>query len=689
MCCTDLRGTPMKSRSLPLFGAATAVFFATTAHVQADEPIEEIVVTAEPLNRTADQLTQATQVLEAEELLTRANASIGETLANEPGMSSTYFGPVAGRPVIRGQEGSRVSVLDGGTSTLDAADLSPDHAVPVEPLFAERIEIIRGAGTLLYGSSAAGGVVNVVDARIPQRALESPVAGAVELRGDTASEERAIAGRLDGAVGGLNWHLDGFDRQNEDIEINGFATADADERAEDEVKGRVLNSEGDAKGGAAGLSFIGERGFIGAAVSRYETTYGLPGPEHEEGDEEEGQEEEGADEALIAPGPFIELEQTRIDAEGKYQLDGFLESMRFKFAHNDYEHQEIEPTGEVATTFKNDAWEGRVELVHGERDGVHGAVGVQITDRDFSAVGAEAFIPATRSNTWGVFVLEQIELGRGHLEFGGRVERTEHDPEGGLEKFEATAISAAVGINWGLAEDYHVSANLARTERNPNLEELYSNGAHLATGLFEVGLLAEGDGDVKDEVGVNLDTALHYHADALSWKAGVFYNHITDYIFRFETILEEEGLPLTPYLQDDADFYGVEAELSWLIGDVVDVRVFGDYVRGKTDDDDLPRIQPMRLGAGMTYDGQNWSAGVDAIWHAQQDDIASFRTDSFLMLNAHVTFHIETAGGIGADVFLKGTNLLDEDARRSTSFKAAYVPLPGAGLQLGVRARFN
>ena len=681
----------MKRKLLPFLGVSSALaMLPLPGHTE--ETIEEIVVTAAPLNRSADELTQPALVLDDEELLKRSANSIGETLADQLGMSATYFGPVAGRPVIRGQEGSRVSVLDGGTSTLDVADLSPDHSVPIEPLFAERIEVIRGAGTLLYGSSGAGGVVNVIDGRIPETAIDKPLTGAVEMRGDSATEERAVAARLDGGAGGLNWHVDAFDRQSEDIEIKGFATADPDEREEEEEKGRLLNSAGDAHGYAGGISWTGERGFIGASVSRYETTYGIPGAGHEHHEEEEGEEghegeedhEEHGDEAA---GPSIDLEQTRIDVHGAYNPDGFIESIRFKFGHNDYEHVEVEPDGEIATLFENDAWEGRVEAVHGEVAGWRGALGIQLTDRDFSAVGEEAFIAPTESESWGLFLLEEFEFERGRFEFGGRVERTRHDPVGDLPEFKETALSAAAGVIVDLSDEFHVSANLSRTERNPNIEELYANGAHLATGLFEVGLLAVEDPEIDEEIAINLDAGLHYHGDMLGWQVSAFYNDISDYIFRLETDIEVDELPLTPYLQDDATFYGIEAEVTARIADHWDVRAFGDYVRGKTDDDDLPRIQPMRLGASLDYVQQSWSAGVEAIFHAEQDDIASFQTDSFTMLGAHVTLHVDTGGPLGLDVFLKGSNLLNEEARRSTSFLAANVPLPGASVQFGVRAR--
>jgi len=675
----------MNKLLLSLLAAAACGLWAVPEESLAEEVMEEIVVSANPLGRTADDLTQPALVLDEEDLLKKSANSIGETLANELGMSTTYFGPVAGRPVIRGQDGPRVAVLDGGLSTLDAADVSPDHAVPLEPLFAERIEILRGPSTLLYGSNAAGGVVNVIDSRIPETAQEQPLSGAMELRGGSATEELAAAARLDGTAGAMSWHVDGFKRDSGNIEIPGFATARAEERPDDEVKGRVINSAGEAEGYAGGLSWIGDHGFIGAAVSRYETTYGLPGPEA-------GEEEEADEAPLIAEGPFIELEQTRVDVHGALEFANVLESLRFKVARNDYQHQEIEPTGEVATTFENDAWEGRVELVHAPMAGLRGSFGVQLSDREFSAVGAEAFVPATETRSLGLFMLEEYALDRALIEFGFRVETTEHKPDNGLESYDKTALSTAIGLNWDFTDEYDFTANLSRSERNLSLEELYSNGAHLATGLFEVGLLASEGGRIEQEVATNLDVAIHHHADWVDWHVGVFYNDIADYIFRVATDAEEDGLPLTPYVQADAKFYGIEAEVVLALAGPDagwSLRLFSDYVRGKTENEDLPRIQPLRLGAELGYASDSWSAGVEAIYHAKQNDISSFQTDDFTMLNANVVFHLNDQGPLVWDVFMRGTNLLDEDARRSTSFRAAFVPMPGASLHAGLRARFN
>lgn len=688
---TNYPNTTMVLVCAGVLGAAQGISAQESQNTTADESaIEEIIVSATPLNRTADDLTQPVLIVTREDLLLKATNSIGETLANELGLSSTYFGPVAGRPIIRGQDGPRVNVLQAGISTLDVADLSPDHGVPIEPLIAERIEVIRGPATLLYGSAAAGGVVNVIDNRVPEHLVEGGVSGALELRGDTAAEERAIAGRIDGSSGGFAWHLDGVSRESEDIDVPGFATADPADRPEEETSGTLLNSFGDSHSFSGGVSAIGERGFIGISVSRFENDYGLPGPEEEE-EEEEG--EEGEEEGpLIADGPFIELEQTRYDLRAEYQFAGFIDTAKLRFGLNDYEHSEIEPNGEVATLFENDAWEGRLELSHAAIGSWQGALGVQINDREFSAVGEEAFIPPTDTTSVGVFLFEERPFDWGLLEFGVRVDFLEHDPAADFEDYDETAFSAAIGGEWNFAPGFELNVNLSRSERHPDAAELYSDGAHLATALFEVGLLASGATNIDTEVSRNVDVSVHHHSEYFSWQVGVFYNDIDDYTFREGSDILEDGLPLAIYQQQDAEFYGYEAELNWSptgADSPWGVRVFSDLVRARASGSDLPRVPPTRLGAELSFAQSRWSAEVSAIYHAQQDDVSTFQTDEFTMLNASVAFKLDWSGGLNWDVFARGTNLLDEDARRSTSFRAAFVPLPGASFHLGLRARFN
>src|SRR6056297_715703 len=641
---------------------------ALPAQEAAGEAIEEIVVTAAPLG----DVLQPTSVFKGAELLTDRAPTLGETLAAQPGVSSSYFGPASSRPIIRGLGGSQVIMLSDGISSLDAADVSADHAVTIEPLLAEAIEIIRGPTTLLYGNSAAGGVVNVIDNRIPRRPAEAPVTGAVEVRADTAAEEQALVGRLDGGTGAFAWHLDAYSRDTEDVEIDGFATADPDDREPDETAGILPNSFSESDGYSAGASWVGDRGFLGFSWSGSEMTYGLPGHGHEH-EEEHGEEEHGHEE------------------RGEYALNGaYLEAVKFALGTNDYEHAEIEPSGEIGTLFENDAWQARVEAIHAPIAGWRGAFGLQLDDRDFSAAGEEAFLTPTKTESLGLFLVEERDFGWGHAHLGGRVEFLEHDNAVSPD-YDDTSVSLAAGVDFEVSSAHTLMINISRTERLPAAEELYANGAHLATSQFELGLAVLGT-DPDKEISVNYDIGMRGRGERLRWDIHVFYNRIGDYIFQNLTGAEEDGLPVAEYAQGDADFYGIEAEATLSLGRLggfeAELGLLGDFVYAELDDGRyLPRIPPMRLGTELTLRGDALTTSLDVLWHSEQDNISSFRTDSYTMVDLSAIYAM-TLQETRLDLFVRGTNLLDEAARRSTSFLAPYAPLPGRSFHAGARLRF-
>ncbi|MDH3978479.1 MAG: TonB-dependent receptor [Gammaproteobacteria bacterium] len=659
---------------------AASVFAVLTGVSYGDSgSTEEMVVTAAPLG----DVLQSSQVLSGEELMLKSSPTLGETLSNEPGISSTYFGPAASRPIIRGLSGSRVQMLSDSISTLDVSDVSPDHAVAVEPLLADQIEIIRGPATLLYGSSAAGGVINVSDNRIPEATAEQLFGGAVEVRGDTAAEERAYVGRIDGGWGEFAYHIDGFRRDTDNIDIKGFATADPAERPAGENKGKLANSYSESDGVAAGLSWVTSQGYLGASISKLNQTYGLPGPEEEDG---------GGGDPEIFEGPFLDMEQTRIDVRGEYRFDsGIWESIKLAYGNNDYEHNEIEPSGEVATEFENDAWQIRTEAVHSALAGWRGAVGFQYDDRDFSAVGEEAFLQPTSTESWGVFLLEERDFDFGSASLGARAEFLEHDNDT-LADYDDTALSLGAGLGINTYADSEAFINLSYTERNPGAEELYSEGAHIATRQYEIGLLAVPGGSVNLEKSTNVEIGWRREAGDVQWEVSAYFYDIADYVYQDLTGAEIDDLPVAQYSQEDAEFLGFEAALVLPTGNIglanSSLRLFGDYVDAELDGgEDLPRIPPWRTGANFLLEGAVWQSGLDVIYHAEQNDISSFNTSSYTMLNLNGLYRFD-AVGFDWELFAKGTNLLDEDARKSTSFLAAYAPLPGRSFHLGLRARF-
>ena len=671
--------TTWKCAGALLAGVGAAAFAGLAA--QAEE-LEEITVSASPLG----DVFQPAWVLDEEDLFARKQPTLGETLDGELGVSSTYFGPASSRPVIRGISGSRVVMLSDSIASLDVADVSADHAVTIEPLLANAIEIIRGPTTLLYGNSAAGGVVNVLDNRIPMTIAERPVSGALELRGDSASEERAMAARLDGGVGGFAWHLSGFDRETDDIDIKGFATADPAERSDEEQSGTLANSFSESDGLSGGVSWVGERGYIGVSVGDLSNTYGLPGPEEDhEGEEGEEEEEEAGG------GPFIDMEQTRFDVRGEFRpQSGLFESISGAFANNDYEHSEVEPSGEVGTFFDNDAWQFRLEGVHKPLSNWRGAVGVQLDDRDFSAEGEEAFITPTQTESTGIFLVEEREVDWGRIRLGGRIESLEHT-NADFADYDETSFSFAAGLEADVLADHQFIVNLSRTERHPAAEELYATGPHLATRQFELGLLATGSSAEK-ETSVNLEVGLARSTPGLRWSVTGYVNDVGDFVYQRLTGDIDDDLPVAQYEQEDGRFIGIEAELIvpvWNLGNNNgELRLFGDFVETELDSGDyLPRIPPWRLGANLVAGTEQWNGSLDFIYHASQDNVSSLATDSYLMVNLSGSLTMDLQSTT-VELFARATNLLDEEARKSTSFLAAFAPLRGRSVQVGGRLRF-
>ena len=479
-------------------GIATATSYG--AYAQNEEFEDEsnlIIVTASPLERTVGETILNTSVISDEELQRRMENSIGETLRREPGVSSTFFGQGASRPIIRGLGGDRIRVLDAGIGSIDASATSPDHAVSVEPATAEKIEIVRGTGMLLYGSSAAGGVVNVFNGRIPTERPEGGIDFNLRAEGSTVDEGVGFAGGVDlelGNLGGgtLVLHADGVYREAEDYDIPGFAESarlraleeeehDEEEEGEEheeeeEVFGTAENSAFETEGGSVGVSWVFENGFFGISGTVMDTNYGVPGGHgHEEGEEEEeGEEHEEEEEG----GVTIDLEQRRFDLAGEINGDfGFFQTAKIRFGIADYEHVEIEPSGEPGTTFTNEGWEGRFELVDKPMEmfggELNGAVGVQYRKRDFSAIGLEAFVPITETNQVGVFALKELTNGPWRFELGGRFEHTNHEvTETGVERsFDGFSVSGGAGYT--VSDNMFVGVTAFRTERAPSTEELF------------------------------------------------------------------------------------------------------------------------------------------------------------------------------------------------------------------------
>jgi iron complex outermembrane receptor protein len=659
---------------------ALTAMLASAAHAQ-ESKVETVVVSSTALHENPLEVAQPTQVVNGDDLHRQVAASIGETLAGELGMSSTYFGPSASQPVIRGLGGYRVQVLQDGAAALDVSSLSQDHAVSIESVVSQQIEIIKGPAALLYGSGAAGGLVNVVTTRIPTEPATAPISGAAELRSETATSENTGALSLDGVTGPLAFHADYFNRQTDDVEIPGFAQSDRLRRqlidegeAPNDVRGRIANSSSDTQGGALGASLAGDAGYGGISWSRYESTYGIPAEEQ----------------------AFIDMQQDRFDARGEWRAAGrWLDTLHLNGAYSDYTHTEFEAPGEPGTIFNQNSYELRATADHHWTNDWRGTLGVQYVDVDFAAIGEEAFVPASITKTASVFAFEEKHFDRWTLELGARAENQVIDPthDANLAQYDKTALNLSGGLVFKIDDERAFAVNLTRTQRHPQPAELFANGPHIAAGRVEIG-----NASLEKETGTTADVSLRKVGDGIRWTLNAFYNDYQDYIYlrptgEFEAG-EEETLPVFEYLQGGAKLYGYEAEVIFPLLDTgdgsLDLRLASDYVRGKlANGSNLPQIPPLRVGAGLHYENGPMHAGIDAFYNTQQDDVIEneLPTDGYTMLDADFSYRLPLASK-HVLLFARGTNLLDEEARLATSPLKDIAPLPGRSFHIGARAEF-
>jgi len=660
---------------------------------------EEVVVTGFAEARSPLDLATAVTVLSGQELQLRLHSSLGETLEQEAGVSSTFFGPGASRPIVRGQSGDRVRMLEGGLGVGDVSGVSPDHAVTADPGLAEQIEILRGPATLLYGSSAIGGAINVVDQRIPTYRPTEPIRGTVDLRGGTVADERSGSLVLDGGRGSLAWHLDALARESDDYEVPGFARLEEDHEGlegeehdeEEDPSGFVPNTAIETAAARVGASyFFGDAGFVGLSVGSFETLYGLPagGHGHEEGeehDEESEEHEQGEEEEVVR----IDMEQRRFDLRGERTKPfGAFAGAKLRLGVTDYEHAELEGD-EVGTLFLNDAFEGRFELVQRRRGRSSGALGVQLFSRDLEAIGAEAFLPTTTTDRWAVFTFQEIEVGALRWQLGGRYESQDIDVAPGFPDRSHDALSVSAGLVWDLGERWSLAASGARAVKLPAAEELYSEGLHVATQAFEIG-----DPALDEETSLGLDLSLRRTEGRLTGELTIYRQDFDGYIFQAFTGEREEGFPVVVYTQRDADFTGAELEARLELWERenghVHLRLMGDLVDADlSDGGNLPRIPAARVGAGVHFHGGPIDGMLEVRRTFDQDDVAvnETPTDGYTLVNASFGYRFDFGSRI-LDLLVRGRNLTDEEARSHTSFLKQIAPLPGRDLSVGLRLWF-
>ena len=672
----------------------------------AQDALEEVIVTAHPLSEGG--LAQSSIVLSGDELSEKVQGSLGETLSNEAGISSASFAAAVGRPVIHGLGGARVKTTEDRIDSLDVSVTSGDHAVTIEPFIANQITVLKGASTLLYGSNAIGGVVDVDTGRIPTQLPEDNLTGKVELRrSDNADASNGVI-RLDGGIGdNLAWHFDAFASDADDYEIPGFAESEAfraaeeaeeeehedegDEHEEEEEERDILTgSELENKGGAIGLSYVGDRGFAGFSLSTLESDYGLVGGHGHEEEEDEEEHEEGEEEEEGTG--VIDLEQTRLDLEAQLNNPfAGIESINFRLGINDYEHAEIEGNGEIGTLFENDAWEGRIQAVHTPIAGFDGAFGLQLNNRDYSALGEEAFVPPVSTDSVGVYWVGERKFDRFDIETGFRIEQLDHKPtEAGLPNVDFTTGSASFGIVTPLNDSFTLSALFDYSNRAPTIEELYSNGPHLATSSFEIG-----DSDLQEESATALSVSANYQTNLLALSSTFYYMKFDDFIYEANTGEEIEELPVFVYQQNDADFIGLDAKATIhlaVIGDGdLDLNLLFDTVRGQltSNNENLPRIPADRFGFSFVWKSANWNTRVGYLHVSEQNDIANLElaTPSYDDLSLYLSRSF-SIGSNNLSLFLNGRNLTDDEQRNHASIVKDFAPAPGRRYELGLRMQF-
>lgn len=634
--------------------------------------LDDLTVTARPIGlQSLEHIAQPVTVLRESELAEKQASTIGETLENIQGVTTNRFSPLASRPVIRGQSGARVQVLENGLGARDVSTISVDHAVTIDPLQAKQIEIFRGPATLLYGSEASGGLINVVNNRIPEFVPDS-FTPKLYSSYNTNSLEKVFSLQADGGYEKFAFHFDGLDR---------------DARSYESKDGQVDNSFYDVTNLNFGSSFIDDWGFIGLSYGHFDSTHGVP----------------------INPAdpdelPFIDAESDRVDltAQINNPING-IQAINIQGGYTDYNHTEFESATEPGTVFNNEQFEGRIEIQHAPIGIFNGAIGTQFGYRDVSAVGEEAFLPKTKTDNFAIFIVEDTDIVENvHFEIGGRYEHVDSAPTNAAS-VSHDLYSISSGIHWHFTEDMALGINISRSQRAPAAEELFANGPHIATGTFE-----EGQASLDEEIANSLDLTLAREQGRLKWNLNLFVNYIEDFIFlqgldengdgAVDEVDEDRALggefTLVQYQQDNTVFYGFEAGASFNLytgnKGQLDLNLFTDYVRAERENgENIARISPARIGTGLDYQYGKLTSGIDFTSVLAQNDNAALETDTggYSLLNLHANYDV-IEGDQNLSVFLKATNLLDEDGELHTSFIKDRAPIMGQAVTVGFRADF-
>ncbi len=680
---------------IALFAAAPAL----GAPPQGDAEVDELVVTGAPYAVSLETVTTSLSIVTREDLDVAPPAGLGDLLNGQPGLRSTAYGPGASRPVIRGLAGPRVLVLQNGVGLVDASALSPDHAVASEPGEASRIEVLRGPSTLAYGGSGIGGVVNIIDDRIPGRMPEKAYEGRVAVSASSADSGQSINGGLKMAAGPIVFALDAVHRTSEDYDVPVTPVSRRLALAEGltvDLANTIRNADVTLDAYGAGVSYVAADGYLGVSVKQTDTRYGVP----------RGQilaPIDPADEGPVA----IDLTQTRYDLRGEVGIAiGPFERIRTSIGYADYEHAELVlDAGEIGTRFLSNGVEGRVELVQRETDHLKGAIGVQALSRDFEAIGDEAFVPGTRVSEVGAFTLQRLDLGGWGLDGGLRIDkrtieanmkgRAASAPAAGYgidwttvqDSLDFTNVSASLGLFWEPTDGHFYALTLASNARAPTEAELFADGPHPGTGSYELG-----DPGLDSETVLSLEATGRWSLGDLGAEVHLWGASYDGFIEQAPDGQVEDGLKVFRYFQTGAEFYGFEAEASydlWSDGDrSLTVEAAADYVHGDTDSGAPARIPPWSAASRLIWKGDRLETRLELRRVGQQERVAAFElpTDGYTLVNLYAD--LKPFGNPDLRLFVEGRNLTDAEVREHASFLKDVAPAAGRSVRTGIAWRF-
>lgn len=655
---------------------ATTTAAPATTQAADQQTLQPVVVTATPFASKEDvQVLTPAKVIAGDELRNKLGNSLGDTLSSELGVSASAFGAGASRPIIRGMEGPRVMILQNGLGVSDVSTVSNDHAVATEAATARQIEILRGPAALLYGSGAIGGLVNVVNDRIPTELVGQPT-GTVEGRYGSVDGEKNTSFSLDTSAGQIGLHLDGNYRDTDNYKIPGNARQGDSSTA----SGRLPNSFTHESSVGVGASYVANWGYIGVSAATLDDHYGIPTSEMS----------------------FIDLHQNRYDIDSVVNNPFVgIEKFRFRLGYTDYTHIEKQQDGTPDTVFSNRVLQTRWELTHAPLAGWHGTFGVQTEQGNYSALsaatGSSELTPPTRSTSFAGFLVEERQFGQVLASAGLRGESVSRRPDGasGLPGRDFSLLSWSTGALWSFQPGYGLGLTYALAQRAPTVEELYSNGPHESTSTYDIG-----DNQLKKETSHNIELSLQKTEGLVRWKTNLYRNKVNNYIYgRTNGQVDDQGnadpngeFTQRFWSQGDATIRGAEAEVTYnWNGQGGSARVFADTSRGSLDSQGNLPLQPAtRYGLEVAYKTGPWASGMKVLRAQKQDRLASFETyetPGYTQVDANLSY-TQKLTGMKLTWFALARNLLNQDIRLSTSVLRETVPLSGRNFIVGVRTTF-